>query len=450
MLLDVIVVGAGAAGLSAAEALKAHGLGVLVLEARDRVGGRVFSQALPQGGHIEYGAQWLASAGQNRLERLLAQSKFQRQESRPDDGPRLQRSRTGAVVKVSSPSVPNLPWYGQLEALLSFRTLDATARKVLEDAQNGIHDAALDNTSVAAWLQQRCWFTSTKTFLRHSIEENIGFDAEKASAYELCTLFAGLGYSKRLAEADKFYFAEGLQNLFKDLAARLGPDTVRFNTQVQRIEYAKDSVTVTTQDGQFKARNVILAIPPQLVRALTFDPPLEEERRGLLEGHQEGHILKLVAVFESRFWKQQGGLSGDIVSLDADFDMVTDVSHTRYGILAAFSSGQNAKRLCKLSEDELRALFIAYIETSYGCQAPPCLGFYRHDWIHDEFSRGAYTSRTAVGVLAKSNFFDISKPRDRVFFAGTETATEWRGYIEGALQSGERAAAQLAAANKSL
>jgi monoamine oxidase len=201
------------------------------------------------------------------------------------------------------------------------------------------------------------------------------------------------------------------------------------------------------QDGSvLEARYAIVCVPPHVMADhIEFSPALEEPRQKAIQGHMGGQILKVIAVFEQRFWNElDPKLCGSILSSQQEFNTIFDVSYGQYGILAGFVGHQHAESMRQLGKEATQRKFIDYLQKAYACNAPPIKSFHMYDWIGDQLAGGAFTARRKLGVWADTNFFDMTKPFcDRVMFAGTETAREWRGYIEGALESAERAIRQV-------
>ncbi len=435
---DVVIVGAGAAGLSAARALRKQGMRIKVLEARDRVGGRVQSQQLLNGGYVELGAQWLALKGQLRLERLVQEFRLKPLRNF-SEGKSLFNAK--GRRQITGPNDVPLNFFEKIDAQQLVWRVQCVSKKIRENSNPELANV-LDNVSVSDWIYERSWFPAAAAFLLSGAEQGLCISPKKVSMFELCKLIAGLGSFERFEAADTYFFEEGLQSVFESMASELG-ELVSLNQPVSRIVDDGAMATVHTPSHSFRTRRVIVALPPQLIANIQLVPPLDPQRRGVLERVERGHIVKLIAVFEERSWRAKG-LNGMILSPDAAFDFVVDSSHpsSKRGILVGLATSARAQALGNLQLSEKRSLFLDYLEKSFDAKLGPCSEFYSHDWNNDPLSLGGYSSRRAIGDWARSPGA-LSASSGRLHFAGTETANEWRGYIEGALESSERVVAEV-------
>lgn len=435
---DVVVVGAGPAGLSTARALHRNGLRVKVLEARDRVGGRVRSLRLSEGGHVELGAQWLAQKGQVRLRRLVRELQFKPLKNF-SEGKSVYNSK--GRTRIVEPDYLPLSFLEKLDVMRLVWLIERLAKKT-SGRPNPKLVAVLDSLTISDWLNEKSWFSAAAAFLLSLVEQGLCASPEKVSVFELCRMTEGIGSFDRLQTADTYYFEEGLQSVFEAMAGGLG-GAVSLNEPVTRIVDDGTMVTVHTSSRSYRTRRVVVALPPQVVAGVVFDPPLDPQRRSVLRNIESGRIVKVIAVFEDKFWRARG-FSGMIQSPDAPFDFVVDSSHPRSkgGILVGLATGARAEALERFSAEEKKALFLEYLKKSFQGEPSSCIGFHTHDWNKDPFSLGGYSSRRAIGDWARAPDA-LSACSGRVHFAGTETANEWRGYIEGALESGERVVAEV-------
>jgi len=428
---DVIVVGAGAAGLHTAGILKARGLNVLCLEARDRVGGRVFSQPIGEGQFIELGAQWMAFEGQHRLQRLVVESGIKAQ-THPPSGKDLALSR--GSVRTLKPGALDMSLLAQLDTLQVYLRLKRILRRV--SVAEPWRSADFDQISAADWFQSAAWTKESRDFWTHVIDQEMCCDSRAFSMLELAQNMATAGKVERLDRAEHFYFPQGLGTILQKMAADLG-HRLKTGERVLSVSENENLVAVTTGKDTYFAKYVVLAIPPQLMG----DLGISERLGGVADRMLEGQAVKMIAVYDSPWWRSKG-FSGKVISRDGLLDLVVDSSFddTGKGILVGLISGPRSQGIIQSSLDDKREIFKKHIHSAFGEWREP-LQFYSHDWNSDEFTRGGYASHRPLGEWVESQGALI-QPSGRLMFAGTETAREWRGFIEGALESAERAAAE--------
>lgn len=427
---DVIVVGAGPAGLNATRILKENGLNVLCLEARSRVGGRVYSQPIGDGQHIELGAQWMAKEGHSRLEGLVKEYGLT-----PST-----HKKVGKDIAITSSGIHrvwggrDLSLLGQLDTLHVYLQLKRVLKRV--QVSEPWRSPDLDQISAYDWIRQVAWSEENRAFWTNVIEQEMCCDSRAVSLLEVAQNMLTAGEIERLESADHYFFSEGLSTVFNKMANELG-GSVKTNEPVVSLRQSDSAVEVVTGKGSYLAKHVILAIPPQLLAALGVGRPIEEMSRKFLEGR----VLKMIAVYDSPWWRDRG-FSGKTFSKDGLVDGTADssVSESARGILVGFVSGPRASAMLTLSNEERQQVFQAHIERGFG-RGPKPVQFFAHDWNSDEYSHGGYASRRGLGEWTRSEGI-LQDGIGRILFAGTESANEWRGFIEGALESGERAADQ--------
>jgi monoamine oxidase len=244
------------------------------------------------------------------------------------------------------------------------------------------------------------------------------------------------------AQQDRF--VEGTGTLAAKVAETLG-DRVVLSAPVRRIEWSGDGARVHGDRVEVRAHRVIVAIPPTLAGRIWYDPPLPGYRDQLTQRMPMGAVIKCFAVYEEPFWRAQG-LSGSSVSADGPLTLTVDNSPPEGvpGILVGFLEGRAARELGRVSATERRELVLANLGRMFGPRATRPDHYLDKSWADEEWSRGCYEGYTPPGVLTAFGPA-LREPIGPLHWAGTETATRWNGYIDGALQSGERAAAEVLA-----
>lgn len=439
---DVIVIGAGLSGLTAAKRLARAGRRVLVLEARDRVGGRTLSQDVA-GGRFDLGGQWLGP-DQHRviaLARALGVRTF----------PTWCKGRKvldlqGKISTYES----DIPSISPLHLLVLQAGLSRLARahRGLEMGSlwSGPRAAALDGVTVGELRRRMIPSRRVRALFDVAARVIFGAEPEELSAlYGLGYLEAGGGLLK-LAEitggAQQDRFVEGAQALSERLAASLG-GAVLLEAPVRRIAQGADAVEVFSDRGRFCAARAILALPPTMAGRIAFDQPLSAARDQLAQRMFMGQTVKCLAVYARPFWRE-AGFSGEVVCTGGPLDVIFDnTSHDgAQPALLGFVVGERARAWARLGEWERREAALSAFARYFGAEASAPLAYVEKDWGADPWSRGCPVGNLgAGGVLACAEA--LQRPEGRLHFAGTEAATAWTGYLEGAIQSGERAADEL-------
>ena len=441
---DVVIVGAGLAGLTAARELTAAGRSVLVLEARDRVGGRVVNQGIGDGKVVEMGGQW-AGPTQDRilaLARELGITTFPTY----DTGRKVlhfggRRGTYAGTIPRINPLV--LADVGRAQA-----RLESLARRVPAGAPWTAPRARYwDGQTFETWIRRNAASRGARTLLALATEAV--FACEPGDVSLLHVLFyahSGGAFQKLIdttggAQQDRF--AGGSQLIAERLAARLGDGALRLSAPVSRISVRGDSVTARTPAGEFTGRRIIVTAPPLLAGRIDYEPALPHWRAQLTQRSPMGSVIKCQVLYDEPFWRAQG-LCGQATGDGEGSRVVFDNSPPdgSPGILLAFLEGDEARRLGPASAPARRRAVLDSLVRYFGPEAASPAGYLELDWQQERWSGGCY------GTLFGPNVWTRYGPALRqavgpIHWAGTETATAWCGYMDGAVQSGERAAAEV-------
>lgn len=438
---DVVVVGAGMSGLSCADTLLRQGADVLVLEARDHVGGR--TRVVKADGEIlDLGGQFIGP-GQDRVHALaeeLGIEVFATHVSGDHlvetSSSRIRRWR-GTVPRLSVPQLLDLAQaQARFERLA--RTIDPTAPWSSPNA------AALDNQTLATWIRRTLRTRGGRRLF--SLATRLMWACEPSELSLLHALFyaraAGSLQAVMATEggAQQDRLDQGAGELAQRLAARLG-DRIHLGAPVRRIIQNDDGVLIITESGDtVRAARVVVAIPPVLAGRIGYDPPLPAARDGLTQRLAMGSATKCMIVYAEPFWRSTG-LSGQALSLRGPLCGVADSSprSARRGVLVGMLEGAVARELAALSEHERKSAVLDQLARLFGPHAAQPRTYLEQDWSAEPFTRGAYAALFPPGAWTQYGPA-LRTPVGRIHWAGTETATRWYGYIDGAVRSGQAAA----------
>jgi len=438
---EVVVVGAGLAGLSAARTLMDQGLEVLVLEARDRVGGRTHSVVEDDGRIIEYGGQWVGPT-QDRALGLIEEfglGTF----TQPSDGANLQvTAGTRLEYHGAIPTGDPVQAADLIDAMVEL----TTRAMEIDPAAPWTHPMAamLDTTTLETWIAAQPYSDGAKNWLR-TLTRAL-FPAEPGEISLLHALFylrSGGGVEKMIGtinSAQETRISRGSQQLSLKLAERLG-DRVLLGCPVNRIDRTTDSVTVHHDGGTVIARRAVVAIPPVLAGRIRYSPPMPGERDQLTQRSFMGSVIKVHVVYDRPFWRD-AGLSGHVTSDSGHVQITFDQSHPEReeGVIVGFIDAHLGRVASRLTPEERRSVVVDDLVAMFGDQAREPLAYYERSWIDEEWSRGCYVGMLTPGTWSTLGHA-LREPVGPIHWAGTETALIWNGYMDGAIRSGEDAAA---------
>ncbi len=442
----VIIVGAGLAGLTTANELQKLGISFRVLEARGRVGGRTYTVNTE---HVEepvdLGGQWIGP-GQDEMYKLTEQ--FDLELVDQDSGgkkiidfDKKLRNYTGTIPRLGPHILLDLQW--------TIKKLDRLMAKVDLNAPQFGHGAKRwDAMTVESWKLDNVWFSDTRKMF--DVMVNAVFAADPADLSMLHFLFylkSGGGLENLIETkggAQESRIVGGAQQFAQRLYEEVS-ENVELNAPVLRVEQSEKGVSVFTPLGTFEADRVVMTIPPFLLNKIGFEPELATLRQQMIQRFPMGSVIKCIALYHEPFWKEKG-FCGEAISDKGPVQFMFDDTPKKEipGALVGFITGNQARKWGRVDMNARKRVVLQQFARYFGEQALKPIDYIDQDWSAEEYSAGCYAGYFPPNALTEFGEL-LRKPEGLIHWAGTETATSWNGYMEGAVRSGQRVASELAA-----
>ncbi|CDX37348.1 Amine oxidase [Mesorhizobium sp. ORS 3359] len=416
---DVVIVGAGFTGLCAGLELKRAGIDFLVLEARDRVGGRVEAVRNGLGELIDSGGQFLCVD----MPEVMALAKA--------------HGKTFVETYIDGEFIT----HPSMTAARAERTYHVSM--AIRERMNRIDpdDPAIAGLTVADWLERQHDEADAKAAFRSLVEGLWCLAADKVPLWYL------IDNDRRITNEVfelQYFLGDTMQSLAEDLAAELG-DRLRLNQAATRVERAPQGVRISTGADTIEARQVLIALPPATAAKLDFAPALPAELASALGVWESGAVIKILVRYAKPFWRERG-LCGMVMWRDQPGLFACDASQDAgHAALVVFVGGPLALRWHPLGEAALQAEITARLVQALGPRAADIVDFSARDWTHDRWSGGAY-SDLIIDVTARNAERVILAGAPPVHFAASEVSPSFPGYVEGAIVAGRIAAARIQSA----
>ncbi|KAL2061259.1 hypothetical protein VTL71DRAFT_7532 [Oculimacula yallundae] len=452
---DVIVVGAGLSGLQAAYDIQQAGLSCVVLEARNRVGGKTWSVPLANGkGNVDIGAAWINDTNQKLVYGLTQRFGIELLEQNVD-GDCIFQDKDGSThafpygtsPKFSEAQVTNLEKIRDIIHDLSVAYGSKTG------SVENYDQMSLEQFAISKGASER-----TVDMIRVWTRVMVGIEASEMSA-QFFIEYTGKGGGLKQLRSDQKHggqylrFRKGTQQMAIGLAALLKPNGVRLSTPVASITDSGKVVTVKTTTGEaFTASKVILSIPTPLYKDITISPPLKGTKAIVTSSTMHTYYSKMILCYDTPWWTKPTPTSskscGLAISYQSPAAVIRDTSVPADGhyCLTCFVGGRPGIAWSKLPQHERRAQVLAQVSNIFGNKEDVYkpVEIFEQEWSKEQYSKGAPCPVMGPGVLTSvGGSKALREVVGNLHFVGTETSEVWSGYMEGAVRSGVRGAEEV-------
>uniref|UniRef100_A0A8D0EEU0 Amine oxidase n=2 Tax=Salvator merianae TaxID=96440 RepID=A0A8D0EEU0_SALMN len=445
---DVVVIGAGISGMSAAKLLFESGVNVVVLEARDRVGGRTHTIRNKQVNYVDVGGSYIGPT-QNRILRLAKELGIQTYKVNMAEKLILHKNGKSSFFQGTFPTVWNPLVYLDLNNF--WRTMDNLGKEIPAEAPwDAPHAAEWDKMTMKEFINKHCWTKTVRDFATFFVNVNVTSEPHEVSALWFLWYVKLCGGTTRIFSVEnggqERKFVGGSGQITEKIMERL-EGSVKLERPVVHIDQSGDNVIVETLNHEiYKCRYVISAIPPILTTKIHFKPELPTKRNQLIQRMPMGSVIKCMVYYKEAFWKKLGSCgSAMILDEEAPISITLDDTKPDHSVpaLMGFILTRKAYRLADASKEERKRKICEIYAKAFGTdEALHPVHYEEKNWSAEQYSGGCYTAYFPPGIMSQYGRV-IRQPAGKIYFAGTETATQWSGYMDGAVQAGERAAREV-------
>ncbi|KAM4795710.1 amine oxidase [flavin-containing] A-like [Rhinophrynus dorsalis] len=445
---DVIVIGGGISGLAAAKLLNESGLSVVVLEARDRVGGRTHTIRNKEVQYVDVGGAYVGPT-QNRILRLSKELGIQTYKVNVSQ--RFIHHVKGRTHAFHGSFPPAWNPFVLLDYNNLWRTIDEWGKEIPADAPwKAPHALEWDRMTMKEFIDKVCWTKAAKKFAQLYVNVNVTSETQHVSALWF------LWYTKLCGGTERMFsvtnggqerkFVGGAGQVSEKIMERL-QGRVKLQRPVVRLDQSGENVIVETLNHEvYQGKYVISAIPPVLTTKIHYNPELPAIRNQLIQRLPMGSVIKCMMYYKEAFWRKMdycGAMYIEDDNTPVDITLDDTKPDGSAPAIMGFILSRKASALTHLGKEERKRRICEYYAKALGTEeALHPVHYEEKNWCEEQYSGGCYTAYFPPGIMTQYGSV-IRQPVGRIYFAGTETATQWSGYMEGAVQAGERAAREI-------
>jgi monoamine oxidase len=444
---DCIIVGSGLAGLMAARNLTRGHSNVLVLEAQDYIGGRMFGKYIATNQYIDLGGQWVGPT-QDRFLALLDEYKISRFPSPLHgktvliyQGKRFEFSGFfQGVFQGDRPDIAEEDWQDAMNAWSRFEKLAQSLS--LTPPDNRPENQYLDRQTFAQWIKENTTTEFGHWYFSYMVRA-VGFlGPAEPDEVSLLHVLWGHRCASQAEHPEAELIHDGAGQIPLKIASEL-EGKIRLNEPVIAISHTATEVEVTTLQNSYKARYVVVAMPPYQAGKINYNPPLPPIKQQLTQRYPMGTLAKLLISYETPFWREKG-LAGVGMGTTEWIELFADSSDPRSGkgVLATFVMGDRYHRWVNLDDAQRKTVVLSDLAKYLGEEALSPTTFDIQDWPANQWVGGGYAGFMPPGVWTRFGQ-NMAEPFHRIYWAGTELAHRWAGFFDGAVRTGEMAAEEI-------
>lgn len=450
---DVIVIGAGVSGLSGAKILVENGIDVLVLEARNRVGGRTWTVQNDQVGWVDLGGAYIGRT-QNHLLRLIKEYDLKMYPVNEKQKLVYKNGFNGKRSLFNFDQMPGLGWLTMLDLNHILRLMDQMGEEIPVDRPWDAPKAEQwDMMTFREFVEANTTTKETLEFMRIFIGTCVTNEHYQSSLLWFLWYVKQCGGTRPIFSTtnggQEFKLDGGMNQVTIRLAESVGNERIHLENAVYYIEQQESyTIVKTLYDQEYRAKYVIMATPPAVQQKIHYHPPLPSMRNQLIQRAPMGSVIKCIVYYERPFWRTKN-MCGSMLFIGEDYkfpitytldDSKPDGSKAA---IIGFIVADKARKMVSMSKGQrLQIICQSYAEAFQSDEALNPIHYEEHNWSEEQYSGGCYTMTLGPGFLTRYGPY-LREPVGRIYFAGTECATEWSGYINGGIQAGERAARQV-------
>ncbi|KAF2896371.1 hypothetical protein ILUMI_09802 [Ignelater luminosus] len=450
---DIIIVGAGISGMTAAFYIleKEPTLTVLVLEAKQRIGGRTLSTPLriDENNFRSYdlGGQFISSS-QVHLSDLIHKLGLELVRPLKKTGKTIWNLDKNKITPVTENPLDLKTLPERLELLKFFEKIYRMGKEVTLNNPHSIPNSKqLDMESMESFIKKHLSSASAQNFMRHVIRTSCGIEPSQLTVLyylALCNATDGAENQFLLDDggAKELWIRGGADSICQRIASSIGRDYIKVNDPVIEILRDDFQVIIETENKTYTSKYVIISIPPKEILDITFTPPLSSSRVNLLHAIDCGYLIKFVITYEKAFWKEKG-FSGDIVGCGkygghGPIHACYDITYDKWPALTGYIASNDA---LEQPPETYQQDVLSQLAKYFGDEALHPLEYFEKSWLDEPYIYNCLMN--CPGFSNMDIFHELRRPVGRMFWAGTETATHWNGYMGGAVQAGYRAAIEV-------